>query len=84
MIYVDHARLQFGRMLMNHLMADTHEELTEIADQLGLGRWIQKPHTPQEHLDVCEAKRREAIKLGVKPVEKRELVEVVRRKRQNA
>ena len=43
MLYVDHVRIPFGRMLMNHLMADTPEELREAAEQLGLSAYITEP-----------------------------------------
>ena len=61
MLYVDHARIPYGRMLMSHLMADTPEELREMAGKLKMERWIQHPGTPKEHLDVSESKREEAI-----------------------
>ena len=54
MLYVDHVRIPFGRMLMNHLMANTPEELREAAEQLGLSAYIQSPGTEKEHLDVSE------------------------------
>ena len=81
MIYVDHARLPFGRMKMSHLMADTHEELVQMAVLLGLERYIQHVGAPDEHLDVCESKRGQALRNGAFPVESRFLVTVVRRKR---
>ena len=57
MLYVDHARIPFGRMLMSHLIADTPKELHEAAHLLELERHIQHPGTPKEHLDVSETKR---------------------------
>ena len=81
MLYVDHVRIPFGRMLMNHLMADTPEELREAAEQLGLSAYIQSPGTEKEHLDVSETKRREALAMGARPVTGKEMVNLVRGKR---
>ena len=82
MIYVDHAAIRYGRMKMSHLSADTQEELRDIADKLGLRRWIQHPDTWKEHLDVSESKRREAIALGALEITSRELVRLAIRKRE--
>ena len=81
MLYVDHVRIPFGRMLMNHLMADTPEELREAAARLGLSAYIQHPGTEKEHLDVSESKRRDALAMGARPITGRELVNLVRAKR---
>ena len=84
MLYVDHMRYPFRRMLMNHLMADTHEELEQAIIDLRLPPGIiQHPGEPKEHLDVSESKRALAIRLGAKPITRRELVEIVRRRRED-
>ena len=83
MLYVDHMRFPFQRMLMNHLIADTHEELEQAIIDLGLPRGIiQHPGEPKEHLDVSESKRALAIRLGARPITSRELVEMVQRRRE--
>ena len=71
-VYVDHARIPFRNMLMNHLMAGTPEEIREIAARLGLSAYIQHPDTPKE----C----REALRLGTREMTSRQMVEIVRRK----
>ena len=82
MLYVDHARIPFRRMLMNHLLADTREELEQAIIDLGLPPGIiQHPGEPKEHLDISESKRQLALKLGAKPITGKELVEMVRRRR---
>ena len=81
-LYVDNARIPFGRMKMSHLAADTSEELLEAARQLGLSKYIQHNGEPKEHLDVSLSKRAEAIqKLGAKEVPSKELIYLMRRKR---
>ena len=63
---------QFGRMKMSHLMADTHEELVEMADKIGVQRkWIQYEGQGRyrEHFDIAKGKRELAIKHGAEPIE---------------
>ena len=81
-LYVDHARLCYGRMKMSHLVADTLEELAEAAKRLGLQRWVQYRGEGKEHLDVCESKRTEAIKnLDAVPVTQRMIYYAIERKK---
>jgi hypothetical protein len=64
-VYVDDAKLPFGRMIMCHMIADSREELDAMADKIGVARkWIQYPGTPREHYDVCLAARTKAIAAG--------------------
>lgn len=59
----------FGRMKMSHMIADTTEELLEMADKIGVNkRWIQHADTANEHFDVCMSKRKKAIELGAIPI----------------
>ena len=81
MLYVDHARIPYGRMLMSHLLADTPEELREMARKLEIARHIQYPGTPKEHLDVSESKRAGAIRMGAASVTGRQLAAIIRSKR---
>ena len=58
MVYVDDAKLKFGRMTMCHMVADTTAELLAMADTIGVARkWIQGAGTYREHFDVCLAMR---------------------------
>ena len=83
MVYIDDARNNFGRMKMCHMIADTSQELHEVAGKIGVNlKWIQKQNTAKEHYDVCLSKKKIAMEYyGVKEVNQRELVEVIRRKR---
>ncbi len=61
-VYVDDMRAKFGRMILCHMIADTTEELLQMADKIGVKRkWIQKPGTPDEHFDISLVKRSSAI-----------------------
>lgn len=72
-VYVDFPLWKFGRMVMCHMMADTIEELHDMAERLGLRRaWFQNGKHP--HYDICKAKRAEAVRLGAKEVTTKELL----------
>lgn len=67
----------FGNMKMSHLIADTTEELLEMADKIGVKiKWIQKSGTKWEHFDICVSKRTLAIKHGAIPIGMRELAKM--------
>lgn len=78
-VYVDNINIPYGRMVMNHMFADSIEELHEMADSIGINRkWFQnKPGFP--HYDIAKSKKARAIELGAKEVTPREMVEIVRR-----
>jgi hypothetical protein len=81
MVYVDNMYEspigKFGRMKMSHMIADTTEELLEMADKIGVHRkWLQHAGTYQEHFDICMSKRTKAIALGAKAITWRQLGEM--------
>lgn len=65
-VYVDDMMAPYGRMLMCHMYADTHDELVEMADKIGVNKkWIQYPgHSVKEHFDICKSKKELAHKFG--------------------
>lgn len=69
MVYVDDMRAKYRRMIMCHMMADTTEELLEMAAKIGVAKkWIQHPGTFKEHFDVCLEMRAKAVALGAKEI----------------
>ena len=77
-VYVDSEKNSYGRMLMCHMMADTIEELHQMADQIGIKReWFQDGKYP--HYDLCQSKRKEAVRLGAKEVTAKEILKIARR-----
>lgn len=68
MVYVDNfyiTGVTYGRMKMCHMIADTTEELLDMADKIGVQKkWIQHRGTANEHFDICLAKRKKAVSLG--------------------
>ena len=65
---------------MCHMVADTEEELHDMADEIGVARkWYQG-----DHYDICLSKRKLAVEAGAVEVTRRELGRIVmeqRRKR---
>lgn len=73
-VYVDNAMLPLGRMIMCHMIADTHEELMEMARRIGVEhRHLQKAGTHQEHFDVCLRMRARAVWFGATEITQKEL-----------
>lgn len=79
-VYVDSAFIQYGRMLMCHMMADTDAELHAMADAIGIDRRHFQPGKRHPHYDICKAKRALAIQRGAVEVTTRELVELHKKK----
>ena len=82
MVYVDDMRAHLGRMVMCHMLADTDEELHEMASKIGVARrWHQKSGTPQSHYDICLSKRAIAVRLGASEIDRTGVAEIIRAKR---
>lgn len=72
----------FGRMIMCHMMADTTEELLEMADKIGVNRkWIQYAGTSHEHFDICASKKKKALAMGAKEVGWKEMADLMEKKK---
>ncbi|WOF81539.1 DUF4031 domain-containing protein (plasmid) [Pseudomonas sp. FeN3W] len=82
-VYVDDMKAQFGSMVMCHMLADTDEELQEMADRIGVSRrWHQYPGTPKSHYDIAISKRALAVKAGAVEITMGQTGEIVRAKRE--
>lgn len=76
---------KFGRMKMSHMMADSQDELLEMADQIGLSRrWLQNrgQGRDREHFDVSMSLRAKAVAAGAVEVTMRDLGLICRRWRE--
>ena len=81
-VYVDNMRASFGRMTMCHMIADTTEELLDMADRIGVQRkWLQYPGTWKEHFDIALSKRAMAIAAGAVEIEAQQAGAMCRRRR---
>lgn len=75
-VYVDDMEAEFGRMIMCHMIADTHLELVQMADTIGVARhWLQKPGSYGEHFDIAKSKRALAVAAGAIEISTRELAD---------
>ena len=79
-VYIDSMNAKFGRMVMCHMVADSTEELLQMADKIGVARrWIQYPGTSKEHFDVCLSAKKKALSLGAEEVGWREMAQLLTR-----
>jgi len=58
------------------MVADSIDELHEMATRLGLRRWFQAGNRP--HYDVCKSKRKIAVSLGAIEADEQRIIEVAR------
>jgi len=76
-VYVDDFDAPYSRMLMCHMIADTSQELIEMAKKIEVNtKWIQKPGTWKEHFDICKSKKAIAIRNGAIEIGFREMSEL--------
>ncbi len=74
---------EFRGMKMSHMLADSTEELLEMADRIGVQRrWIQYPGTDGEHFDIAMSKRKLAVAAGAIEITIWEAAEFRRERRQ--
>ena len=76
-VYVDTAKNKYGYMKMCHMVSDSLTELHAMADKIGIKRkWFQNKGTP--HYDICQEKRKLAIKFGAIEANRCKIVELIR------
>lgn len=65
-VYVDDMRANYGRLILCHMLADSDQELHEMADKIGVNRkWWQSPEkTSGSHYDIALSKKALAIQYG--------------------
>lgn len=59
-VYVDDMKAKFRRMIMCHMIADTDEELREMAQKIG----VQQKWHQGDHFDICLDMRAKAVAFG--------------------
>jgi hypothetical protein len=81
-VYVDRERNAFRGMFMCHMIADTLDELHNMAERIGMQRrWFQPRSFP--HYDLSEPKRALAVQAGAVEVDRREIAAIMRRLRRD-
>lgn len=65
-VYIDRVNIRYGRMIMCHMIADSLEELHEMADRIGIQRkWLQdSTNTSFPHCDISLTKKKLALQAG--------------------
>ncbi|MBP1851896.1 DUF4031 domain-containing protein [Rhizobium halophytocola] len=85
MVYVDDMQAPFRGMIMCHMVADTSEELLEMADRIGMAhRWIQWGGTYREHFDISLERRQMAVEAGAVEISRLALGRIIRSKKDRA
>lgn len=79
MVYVDDFKAPDGMKYMYHLIADTPQELREIARNMALPyNCIRNAGKYNEHLYISAVKRNIAISQGAKKITSQELVAILK------
>lgn len=78
MVYVDDMEHGYGRMLMFHMLADTDQELRDMARKIG----VHQAHHQGDHFDICKSKRAEAVKHGAVEITQRQAAAMRARRRE--
>jgi len=66
-----------GRYVFSHLVADTLDELHEMATKLGVRKYFQE-HASFPHYDITQSKKAQAIRLGAIEIDRNQLVRFMR------
>lgn len=83
-VYVDDMSAPYRNMLMCHMIADSDDELHEMAERLGLQRrWHQKPPQHDSHYDIALSKRRLAVNMGAIEITLRQCAAMCFRRRKS-
>lgn len=69
-VYVDDMRAKYGQLIMCHMMADTDQELRDMAHKIG----VQQKWHQGDHFDICKSKRVLAVKNGAIEITQRQMV----------
>lgn len=82
-VYVDNASNHYKRMKMCHMIADTLEELHEMARKIGMKKeWFQDD-IDHPHYDLSLSRRALAVQYGAIEVSSRELIQIIREQRKD-
>ncbi|HMZ94917.1 MAG TPA: DUF4031 domain-containing protein [Chitinophagales bacterium] len=79
MVLIGKRKYKYGRMYLSHLVSDNLNELHEVASALGINRKHFQDKKYKPHYDICQEKKKLAIKLGLaKEVDDREIIMLFR------
>ena len=82
-VYVDDLFAPYGSMVMCHMIADTPQELREMADKIKVSRkYLQYSGTYKEHLDVSKGKRALAVQFGAIEITLRDMAKKIKERKE--
>lgn len=84
MTYVGRRRYQMGRMLMSHMIADSLDELHEMAKRIGVDKKHFQDKPGQPHYDICRSKKELAISFDAKLIDDREMIAILKKNFQHS
>lgn len=83
-VYVDKTRNKLGRMITCHMLADTLEELHDMAARIGEKRsWLQVSRTGVPHYDIPIFRKELALEMGAVLIGRRETAKIMDRARRD-
>jgi hypothetical protein len=74
-VYVDNARIPYGRMIMCHMVSESADELHAMADAIGVAR----VHFHRGHYNVCQTMRTKAVRRGAVEITEAEAAKIRRK-----
>lgn len=77
MVYVGTRKYNYGPMIMSHMVADSLEELHNMAQALGIAFCHFQDKKGKPHYDISQVKKKKAIALGAKEVNDREIIKLL-------
>lgn len=79
MVYIGTRKYKYRRMIMSHMIADSLEELHDMAEILGVRRYFQNKKG-KPHYDICQSKKKKALDNGAILVCDRKIVMILKEK----
>jgi hypothetical protein len=78
MVYIGTRKYKYGRMIMSHMVADSLDELHNMAQFIGIPQKYFQNKKGKPHYDVSQVKKRKALALGAKEVNDRQIIKVLK------
>ena len=79
MVYVGKREYKYQRMIMSHMVADSLDELHEMAQNVGVAKRHFQNKEAKPHYDICKQNKLKAIEQGAIEVDDRKIVELCRK-----
>lgn len=77
MVYIGTREYKYGNMKMSHMIADTLDELHEMADKLLIDRKHFQDKRGKPHYDICKKNKQKAILFGAILISDKEIVKIL-------